>query len=374
MSMSDPLDGIRVVDAAVGIAGPYCCLQLADAGARVSKLEVGEGDMTRQWAPQSRENESIPFRTLNRAKHPLWLDLSQSDAHDRLEQLVVESDVLVVDADGPILQALPWERARELSPGLVYCVISGWGPSGPWANQPAGELSAQLASEFTSSFGRIGEPPVRAGTDVAGMFAGIHAVQAITAALIAGLSTGRGDRVEVSLFGSLLTMRSTLWVALSRPDEWWGFHLDNYVKPPFGGFRCADGTIYFELRDLSDQQREQLLHDLGITRDSAGPKFDLILTDRAGGSGRYTHELMEIWEAALAKLTCTDAIEIIERHGGVALPANDFAAAVHSDQAQHLGTVGVDNQVRGEPLPLVRQPWSFTPRPTSPPPITEDRL
>jgi crotonobetainyl-CoA:carnitine CoA-transferase CaiB-like acyl-CoA transferase len=216
-----------------------------------------------------------------------------------------------------------------------------------------------MASEATASLGRIGEPPVRAGTDMAGMFAGIHAVQAVAAALIAREADGKGDRIDVSLFGSLVTMRSTLWVALSNPDEWWGFHLDSYVKPPFHGFQCRDGRIYFELRGFTAAQREALLEELGMNWAREDARYEQLLADAAGGSGRYTHELMGIWDSGLREWTCAEAIEIIERHHGVALPMNDYSALLAAEQVKHLGIVRSGQGPDEAEIPYIRSPWFF---------------
>ena len=95
-------------------------------------------------------------------------------------------------------------------------------------------------------------------TDLASTYAAIYAVMSVCAALYARDEIGSGQRIDVSLFGSILAMRSTLWVALSNPDEWWGFHLDSYIKPPDYGYRCKDGAIFFSLARSTPEQREEL--------------------------------------------------------------------------------------------------------------------
>jgi len=241
-----PLHGYRVVEIAEGVAGPYTAMSLGDAGADVVKIEPPHGDRSRGWAP-SLDGDSPVFRTLNRSKRGIVLDWSSGQDIETARRLLAQADVAVVDKYG-LPPELGWERLN--APGLVYCAISGFGPQGPWADRPASELGAQMASEATSSLGNLGEPPVRHGSDIGSVFAANNAIQAICAALYArddsdpSNPTG-GQRVEVSLFGSLIAMRSTLWVALSNPDEWWGFHLDSYVKPPDHGYQCRDLPIYF---------------------------------------------------------------------------------------------------------------------------------
>lgn len=359
--MSPPLAGVRVADASEGVAGPYCALQLADAGAEVTKLELGDGDRTRQWMPRTASGHSVPYLALNRGKREVRMGPAGDETAAQLQRWAAWADVLVVDADGPAARLLAWDRAREANRALIYCVISGYGRGGPWAGRAAGELAAQMASEATASLGRIGEPPVRAGTDMAGMFAGIHAVQAVAAALVAREADGQGDRIDVSLFGSLVTMRSTLWTALSAPDEWWGFHLDSYVKPPFHGFRCKDGRIYFELRGMDAARHEALLCDLGMSWARDDPRYEMLLADTAGGPGRYTHQLMDIWERGLRDWSCADAIEVIERNGGIALPMNDYPALLDTEQFRHLDIVQDHPGPGGAEIPYIRSPWRFEP-------------
>jgi crotonobetainyl-CoA:carnitine CoA-transferase CaiB-like acyl-CoA transferase len=245
---------------------------------------------------------------------------------------------------------------------LVVCVLSPWGPQGPWAGLPGGELPAQLAAEATSSLGVIGEEPVRLGNDHASMVAASHAVQGVLAALLVRDEVG-GQRVDVSLFGSLLQMRSTLWVALSNPDEWWGFHLDSSVKPPEHGYTCKDRRMYFALGRVDDF--DQLICDLDMdwVRDDA--RWELFRADPAGGVGRYAHVLHDLWDRGLAPWNYEDAAAIIERHGGWAFPYLDFEEFVDDEQVRHMGLiVDVDNGA-GTPMREVRPPWQFSETPAS---------
>ena len=271
--------------------------------------------------------------------------------------LLGHADVLVVD-DG----RLEVDAIMAMSPSLVVCVVSPWGPHGPWAGLPGGELPAQLAAEATSSLGAIGEEPVRLGNDHASMVAASFGVQGVVAALLVRDEVG-GQRVDVSLFGSLLQMRSTLWVALSNPDEWWGFHLDSYVKPPEHGYTCKDRRMYFALGRVDDF--DQLIRDLDMewVRDDA--RWERFRTDPAGGVGRYAHLLHDLWDRGLARWDYEDAAAIIERHGGWAFPYLDFGEFVDDEQVRHMGLiVDVDNAA-GTTMREVRPPWQFAETPAS---------
>ena len=269
-----PLDGVKVVEVAEGVAGPMTGRLLGDAGADVVKVETAGGDRARGWGPQQGDGTSVVFSALNRNKRSVVVDdVTGPD----VARLIGDADVLVVD-DGQV----DVDTLMSGSPGLVVCVVSGWGPRGPWAGRAGGELPAQLASEAYTSLGILGEEPVRLGNDHAAMLTASFAVQGVVAALLVKDEVG-GQRVDVSLFGSLLQMRSTLWVALSNPDEWWGFHLDSYVKPPEHGYTCKDRRIYFSVGRVAD--REELVADLHMEWVRDDPRWGPV-PDRHGGRGR----------------------------------------------------------------------------------------
>lgn len=360
--MAGPLEGYRVVELAEGVSGPYTAMALGDAGADVIKIEPAAGDRARGWGPPRQGDDSAVFLSLNRNKRAISLDLATPDGVAIARRLLASADVAVVDAGRLPDQALAYEPVSRLNPALVYCAISGYGGTGPWADWPAGELPAQLMAEATASLGRIGEPPVRAGTDMASMYAAIYAVQAICAALLARDDAG-GQRIEVSLFGSLLAMRSTLWVALSNPDAWWGFHLDNYIKPPDHGYRCQDGAVYISFARMPRERLDALLADLKMEWVRDHPDFRLLAIDTAGGAGRYSHIVRPLWEQAFRAFPAEEVMAIVERHGGLAFPMHDYAALVNDPQARHLGIVQSIDQPGVGPMSVIAPPWQFSDTP-----------
>lgn len=361
--MAGPLEGYRVVEIAEGVAGPYCAMELGDAGADVIKIEPLGGDRARGWGPPVQGDDSAVFLSLNRNKRGIALDLASADGVDVARRLLERADVAVVDVNRLPDPLLAYEAVGEANPQLVYCALSGYGARGPWADRPSGELPAQMASEATSSLGRIGEPPVRIGTDLGSMHAAIYSVQAVCAALLARDRIGAGQRIDVSLFGSLVTMRSTLWVALSNPDEWWGFHLDSYVKPPDHGYRCRDRAIYFSLARMDPEKLDALLRDLKMEWVKDDPQFPLLATDTAGGTGRYAHVVRPLWERAFAQLDADEVMAIVERHGGLCFPANDYQMLVNEPQVQHMGFVRTVEQPGVGEMPVIAPPWRFADTP-----------
>ena len=357
--MAGPLAGYRVIEIAEGVAGPYAAMSLGDAGADVIKIEPPAGDRSRGWSPPLGES-SAAWTALNRNKRGIVLDFGNERDLATARRLLQQADIAVVDKFG-LPPQLAW--AALDAEQLVYCALSGWGPRGPWAERPASELAAQLASEATLSLGRLGDPPVRLGTDAGSMYAANYAIQGICAALYARDAAGRGgQRLEVSLFGSLLAMRSTLWVALSKPDEWWGFHLDSYIKPPDHGYQCRDLPIFFSLAAMGDENAERLIDDLqmGWVREDA--RYELLKRDVAGGAGRHAHELKQLWEQGFAQWSATEVIQKVERRGGWAFPMHDYQRLTQDPQITAAGAV-----VNVEGIAQVAPPWDFAQTPTQPP-------
>ena len=359
--MSGPLEGYRVVELAEGVAGPYCALELADAGADVVKVERAGGDRTRGWGAAAAGTLGAAFEHLNRNKRGLELDPDSESGAEILRKLIERADVVVTDAGWSHQPSLHYEALGELNPKVVHCQFSLFGDEGPWRDRPPyGELAAQLSSETTASLGRVGEPPVRMATDIGGMYAAIYAVQGICAALLVQDEVG-GQRIDVSLLGGLMGMRSTLWVALSNPDEWWGFHLDSYVKPPDYGYRCKDGFIFMSFARLSPEQRDQVYRDLKMdswVQDE--PQWELFSADGAGGTGRYGHLVKHIWERGLAGFTTEEAMEIVRRNGGWAFPKNDYEHLINLPQVEHVGMIEDVERAGGGSVKMQQPPWEFS--------------
>jgi formyl-CoA transferase len=356
--VAGPLDGYRVVEIAEGIAGPYCTMELGDAGADVIKVETPTGDCARGWGPPQEGGTSSVFLRLNRNKRSIALDLETSSGVETARRLLRDADVAVVDRNRLSHPSLGYESIAEAAPQIVYCAISGFGEHGPWAGRPGGELPVQLMAEATSSLGAIGDPPERAGTDIASMYAAIHSVQGICAALLARDRIGSGQRLDVSLFGSLLAMRSTLWVALSNPDEWWGFHLDSYVKPRDHGYPCRDGRIFVNLARMRKDDFEDLLVDLHMEWAKDDPQYSLFSQDSTG-QGRYAHTVHHLWDRGLRELTVFEVTEVVERYGGLVFPMNDYRMIENNEQVRAVGMIQEYMQPGAGTIKQMLPPWDF---------------
>ena len=340
MSNAGSLDGFRVLDLTQGLCGPFCTMQLGDAGAEVIKIEPPAGDFARRIGPPFVGNESAVFLSLNRNKKSVVLDLETSHGRAAAARLARDADALVEDFGTGAAEkfGLGYAQLQGANPKLIYCSITPFGEDGPLRDAPGSELVVQAMAEYTASLGRIGDPPVRVGADVASLNTGIFAAQAILAALFHRIRTGAGQRVAVSEFGSLLHMRGIMWHSMSDPDDWYGFHLDHYTTPPDYGYQTKNGALYFILRRGSSEDWDRLVMELGMEGVLADPRFDDY--GRAATSiGRYATEVKPIWEKAFKSRTREEIIDLVKSVGGDAVPMMDYPSLLAHPQIAALGAI-----------------------------------
>ncbi len=362
--MSGALAGFTVVDLTQGLCGPFGSMRLGDAGAEILKIEPLTGDSARTMGPPFIGDESAVFLSLNRNKKSLALDIHKPEGQDIVQRLVAKADVLLEDLGPGEAEklGLGYAALQKINSKLVYCAISAFGEDGPLRNLPGAELVIQAMADYTNSLGRIGEPPVRLGTDVASMNTGIFASQAITAALFHRVRKGEGQRVAVSMLGTLLHMRGIMWTAMSDPDDWYGFHLDHYTKPPEHGYKTKDGHVYFGLRRGNSEDWDRLLITLGMTEQLSDPRF-ADFGRNATSIGRYAAEVKPIWEEAFKEMTNEDVIKLIHEFNGDAVSFLDYPALMTHPQVQELKMIQeIDHPTAGT-FKIIGPVWRFADTP-----------
>lgn len=370
--MSGALSGFTIVDLTQGLCGPFGSMRLGDAGAEIIKIEPLTGDCSRAMGPPFIGDESAVFLSLNRNKKSVALDIHAPEGQDLVRQLVAKADVLLEDLgpDEAEKLGLGYDRLRTLNPKLVYCAISAFGEEGPLRNMPGAELVIQAMADYTNSLGRIGEPPVRTGTDVASINTGIFASQAVTAGLFHRIRKGEGQRVAVSMLGTLLHMRGIMWTAMTDPDEWYGFHLDHYTRPPDQGYKTKDGHVYFGLRRGNSEDWDRLLISLGMVESLSDPRFENFGRD-ATSIGRYAAEVKPLWEEGFKNMTSEEVVRLIHEFNGDAVPFLEYPQLVTHPQIAALGVVQeIDHPTVGK-FKTIGPVWRFSDTPAkiqSPPP------
>ena len=204
--MTLSLDGVTVVDLSRILAGPYCTMMLGDLGAEILKVEPPRGDDCRHWGPPFIGGESAYFLAVNRNKLSLCLDLKKDEGKDVLFRLLEEADVLIENFRPGAMDRLGfgYDALKARYPSLIYCSISGYGQTGPLRERPGYDAVMQGEGGWMGLTGEPGGMPMKVGASLADIFTGMMACEGILASLYRRETTGEGERIDVSLFDSVL--------------------------------------------------------------------------------------------------------------------------------------------------------------------------
>lgn len=271
-----PLKGIKVIELAHVMAGPTCGLMLADLGADVIKVEkIPGGDDTRSFLPPAVGDESAAFLMMNRNKRGIAVDLKSADGKAVLRRLLERADVLTESYRRGAMERMGfgYEALKRDYSRLVYCSVSGFGRTGPYADRAGFDLVAQGMSGLMSITGEgPGRPPVKVGAPVSDITAGILAAMGVVAALHARASTGAGQQVDTSLFEAGITLtywQSAIALATGKAPEPMGSA--HPLNAPYQAFETKDGWITVGAANQTNWLR--LVELLGRQDLAADPRF-----------------------------------------------------------------------------------------------------
>ncbi len=311
-----PLSGLKVIELAHVMAGPVCGLMLADMGAEVIKVEkVPGGDDSRRSLPPEIGGEAAAFLMVNRNKRGIAVDLKSAGGKAVLRRLVASADALIENYRAGTMErlGLGYDSLRPDNPGLIYCEISGFGRTGPYAARGGFDLIAQGMSGLMSITGEgPGRPPVKIGAPVTDITAGILGAMGILAAVVERQKTGRGQRVDTSLFEAGIV--HTYWqsaIAFATGVSPGPMGSAHPLNAPYQAFETADGWITVGAANQGNWLR--LLEVLEAPELSEDPRF-------IEPKGRMDHlgELEAALNAIFAKRSSADWLERFEAAG---LPA-----------------------------------------------------
>lgn len=270
-----PLNGIKVVELAQIMAGPTCGMLLADMGADVIKVEkLPGGDDTRSYTEPSIDGESAPFMMLNRNKRGIAVNLKTPGGLEVVKRLLADADVVTENYRKGTLEklGLGYEVLEKLNPRLVYCAVSGYGRTGPYADKGGFDLIAQGFAGLMSITGEPGGPPVKSGTSIADINAGIFAALGVVAALLARAQTGRGQMVETSLMEAAIQQtywQSAIFFATGQnPGPSGSAHI---LTAPYQAFPTADGWI--NVGGANQSNWERIVKVIGRPELAADERF-----------------------------------------------------------------------------------------------------
>ncbi len=359
-----PLAGLRVVELAHIMAGPVCGLMLADMGAEVIKVEKPEGDDSRRFLPPEIGGESAAFMMMNRNKRGIVLDLKDEDGRAAFLRLIEDADILIENHRKGTLDklGLGYEVLERVNPALVHVEISGFGRTGPYADRGGFDLIAQGMSGLMSITGEApGRPPVKVGAPVSDITAGILAAMGALAAYVERQRSGRGQRVDTSLFEAGIT--HTYWqsaIALATGTAPGPMGSAHPLNAPYQAFRTSDGWICVGAANQRNWDRLLTLIDAPELGDD--PRFatnrDRMLNRVAledALNAIFVHRSTEEWLAVMEAggLPAGPVLDVVEMHADPQTVAREMVVEVDHPSAGAVRTLGL-------PVKFSRTPGEVT--------------
>ncbi len=350
-----PLAGLKVVELARILAGPWAGQILADLGADVIKVESPEGDDTRKWGPpfieHGGEKTAAYFHGCNRGKKSVVVDFKDPAGLEAVHRLLADADIVIENfkVGGLARFGLDFDSLHARYPRLIYCSITGFGQTGPYAARAGYDYIVQGMSGLMSVTGEPSTQPQKVGVAVTDIYTGIYATTGILAALHQRNATGRGQHVDMALFDvALATManQGMNYLASGKAPTRMGNAHPNIV--PYQVFDCADGFII--IASGNDSQYRKLCGVLGQPALGTDPRY-LTNADRLANRDDIVGQLMALTKG----WTKADLLAACEREGIPAGPINDVGEAFADPQIIARGL-----KVDLDGVPSVRTPITFS--------------
>ncbi|KWZ77396.1 III protein, CoA-transferase family [Heyndrickxia coagulans] len=273
--LKSALSGIKVLDLTRVLAGPFCTMILGDLGAEVIKVEApGGSDETRGWGPPFQQNVSAYYLCTNRNKKSITLDLKRESGKEIIRRLAKNSDVVIHNFKTGTMErlGLGYETLRTLNPRLIYCSITGFGETGPYKDLPGYDFIIQAMSGLMSITGEENGPPLKTGVAITDVLTGLYACIGIEAALLAREHTGKGQKIDLSLYDSattaLVNIASNFLMSGNIPGRLGNRH-PNIV--PYQSFQTSDGEIAIAVGN--DRQFQTLCELLDLGQLASDERF-----------------------------------------------------------------------------------------------------
>ncbi len=353
--MTEPLRGVRVLELARILAGPWAGQTLADLGAEVIKVEAPEGDDTRRWGPpfidHDGDRSAAYFHSCNRGKISVIADFRTDAGRERVRELARDADVLIENfkLGGLAKYGLDYDSLRAINPRLIYCSITGFGQTGPYAHRAGYDYIIQGMSGLMSVTGAPEGQPQKVGVAVTDIFTGLYASNAILAALHLRQTTGQGQHIDMSLLDTataIMANQAMNYLTTGVAPERIGNAHQNLT--PYQVFDCADGWII--IATGNDGQYRRLCAVLGLHGLADHPDY-LTNADRIA----HRDALTEALTGATRAMTKADLLAACEAQGVPAGPINDLAEVFADPQVVARGT-----KITPGGIPGVRPPFRFS--------------
>jgi len=367
--MTQPLEGIKILDFTRVLAGPFASMILGDLGAEVIKVEPLAGDESRSWPPILEKGESGYFMILNRNKKSITLNLKDQRAKEIVYKLAPKVDMIIENFTPGVVERLgiDYKTLSQDHPGLIYCSISGFGQYGPYRDKKAYDPIIQGMTGLMSITGERGRSPVKVGIPITDLVAAIYAVTAIQAAYIHKSKNGKGQYIDIALYDSMLSLLTIMsmeyFTAGKAPDRW---GLDHIHRVPARAFEARDGQ-YIQVAATNEVMYPKFCKLLGVEELINDPRFD---TNAKRVENR--DEIMPIFENKMRKKTRDEWLRIFEKANlpcGPILALNEVFSDINVKEREMLFTLEhpVEGEVKqlGFPYKLFDTPAKVKLRPPS---------
>ncbi len=302
------LEGIRVVDATIALAGPAASQRMADMGADIIKVESPTGDFSRNYTISNAwvNHISIGFLALNRNKRSIVVNLKTPGSSEVIARLVSTADIFLQNFRPGVAKrlGLDYEHLSQYNPGLVYVQISGYGQTGKYADLPGQDLLLQAMSGVMWNVGRLNDPPIPSSVYATDVIASHLAVEGALTAYIHRLRTGQGQLVDVNMLGGLLDAQcqelSAYFNAGVVPTRGKEMHGHTLLAPPYGVYSTNDRYIVIAMGDLSSVEKA-----LKIQAGLLSNKDPMIFRD----------EIYRIIQSSIANRSADEVLNDLREHG-----------------------------------------------------------
>lgn len=350
-----PLAGVKVIELARILAGPWAGQILADLGAEVIKVEAPEGDDTRRWGPpfltHDGETSAAYFHATNRGKRSVTCDFRTPEGQAFVRALVADADILIENfkVGGLAKYGLDYDSLRAVNPRLIYASVTGFGQDGPYAHRAGYDYIIQGMSGMMSVTGDPNDQPQKVGVAVADVFTGVYAATGILAALHQRATTGQGQRVDLALFDvatAIMANQAMNYLATGTSPRRMGNAHPNLV--PYAVFPCSDGFVILAVGN--DSQFVKLCGLLEIPEIAKDPRF-LTNADRIA----HREAITAIVADRSRTFTREGLLVACEAVGVPAGPINEMADVFADPQIVARGL-----QIAPEGVPGVRLPIVFS--------------
>ena len=353
--MSTPLAGLKVIELARILAGPWAGQTLSDLGADVIKVESPEGDDTRKWGPPFVERDGDKtasyFHSCNRGKSSITVDFRTNEGQEKIRDLVKDADILIENfkVGGLAKYGLDYDSLSAINPRLIYCSITGFGQTGPYAHRAGYDYIIQGMSGLMSITGDPDGMPQRVGVAVTDIFTGVYATTAILSAVHMRHMTGQGQHIDMSLLDcavSVMANQALNYLTTGTAPVRTGNYHPNLT--PYQVFPCRDGHII--IATGNDAQYQRLCDVLGLPEMITDPRF-------VGNADRIKNReaMTDLLNGKTCLMSKSDLLAACEDRGIPAGPINTMDE-VFSDP--HVIARGMQVDLDG--IPSVRSPFQFS--------------